>query len=136
MSHITLNYLHLCDEANFSQEGKLNMLGIFDQINITTFPGGIAKAKLVCNMTLHNQEKEIVLTLQFLNAQTNQHILKPITINVIPNNNASNNTFGVMIDLVQIQFDKAGEYLIQIHHQEKLVGQTILKVQQHTPAAG
>ena len=30
MSDFKLNFIHLCDEATFSQEGKLSLIGIFD----------------------------------------------------------------------------------------------------------
>lgn len=42
-----LNYLFLCDHAFQSEGGKLNLIGIFKNINIRKFPGGVPKFSLV-----------------------------------------------------------------------------------------
>ena len=46
----------LADSANISQEGKLNITGIFDRINAQEFPAAHMAAKLVLNVEVHPGE--------------------------------------------------------------------------------
>lgn len=124
MANVKVNYLHLCDEANFSQEGKLNMLGIFDQINIETFPGGILKAKLILNATVSDwHEESLELQLTFTHAISNEGIIEPVKMNISKDSkNKNNQTFGVIIDLTQVSFKEPGTYHINIKTQSTMIG--------------
>ncbi|GAF86131.1 unnamed protein product, partial [marine sediment metagenome] len=47
-----LKYVHLCDHAFQSEGGKLNFIGIFKNINIRKFPGGLPKFSLVAGLEI------------------------------------------------------------------------------------
>jgi len=38
MVNVKLNFLHICEKAFLSQDGKLNIIGIFNRIGATSFP--------------------------------------------------------------------------------------------------
>lgn len=38
MADVKLNFVHVCDKAFLSQDGKLNLIGIFNKINANNFP--------------------------------------------------------------------------------------------------
>lgn len=128
MSKITLNYLHLCDEANFSQEGKLNMLGVFDQINLTELPGGIFKATLIANITIENTKEQQDIFVNFTHEESKEQILPPVTMHISPQQSPHNNTLGFMLNLVQVTFKKEGRHLITLTHNNQTIGQLTIKV--------
>ncbi|HUO51148.1 MAG TPA: hypothetical protein VMT93_01400 [Gemmatimonadaceae bacterium] len=45
-----LSFALLCDAANLSQEGKLNILGVFDALQVTQFPSVHPRANLVVRL--------------------------------------------------------------------------------------
>lgn len=46
----------IADYANLSQEGKLNILGIFDRVHVRAFPGGLPQAFLVVRLVAALEE--------------------------------------------------------------------------------
>src|SRR5437588_4076279 len=47
----------LADYANISQEGKLNILGIFNTVFVQSFPGGLPQCFLVIRLVAEVEEK-------------------------------------------------------------------------------
>ena len=51
-----LKAAHLADAANISQEGKLNIHGIFSRIGLSSFPGTYSKFTVVVILEAHPSE--------------------------------------------------------------------------------
>src|SRR5205809_6129421 len=51
-----IRYAVLADSVNISQEGKVNISGIFDQVNALNFPAGHAGSSLVVALEAHQSE--------------------------------------------------------------------------------
>ena len=114
----------LCDYATISQEGKLSINGIFDELRVRAFPGGIARAFLVTTVkgapnTPYN------LTLKVESAVVLESPLKPLEINIQTSPNSKSN---VLVELVNIAFVEPGNYQFTIYNQNEKVGSTNLKV--------
>lgn len=128
MNDFKLNYMHLCDEVSFSQEGKLSIIGIFDVINVTNIPGSLIKAYLVCNFTvLNNNLKEAVISIVVNNKKTKEEVVKipelkvsiPEQDKIIPNRPR---VLGVSLQLVNIPFKEIGEYNVSVVVNNENVG--------------
>ncbi len=47
MANVKLNFLHVCENAFVSQDGKLSVVGIFNQIKAANFPAAHPKLSIV-----------------------------------------------------------------------------------------
>lgn len=112
----------LCDYALISREGKLSINGIFDEMRIQTFPGGIARAFFVAVLRGDN-DKAYKLK---INTELGKKVINTLNIDTHTSTNGKNN---IILELVNLGFEKAGEYKFVIYHEDKEVGSTILKVQ-------
>lgn len=136
MSNFKLNFIHLCDEVTFSQEGKLSIIGIFDVINVINIPGSLIRGYLVCNFTVLNKElKEAVINIVIDNKKTQEEVVRipelKVTIpeqdKLIPNRPR---VLGVSLQLVNIPFKEIGEYNISVVINEEKVADYIFYVNQ------
>lgn len=136
MNNFKLNYIHLCDDVSFSQEGKLTITGIFDVINVINIPGSLIKAYLVCNFTvLNNDLKEAAISIAVNSKKTQEEVVKipelkvliPEKDKLIPNRPR---VLGVSLQLVNIPFKGTGEYNISVVINEEKVADYIFYVNQ------
>lgn len=136
MSNFKLNYIHLCDEVSFSQEGKLSIIGIFDVINVINTPGSLIKGYLVCNFTVLNKDlKEAAISIFINNKKTEEEVVRipelkvsiPEQDKLIPNRPR---VLGVSLQLVNIPFKETGEYNISVVVNEEKVADYIFYVDQ------
>jgi len=51
MADIKLNFLHVCENAFVSQDGKLSIIGIFNQIKADNFPAAHPKLSIVSSVS-------------------------------------------------------------------------------------
>ena len=51
MKQLKTEIIALCDYASISQEGKLSINGIFDELRVQQFPGGLARAFFVATIS-------------------------------------------------------------------------------------
>lgn len=68
-----INFVHLCDSAFFSQEGKLNIIGMFKTINTGKFPTIHPKMAIVLDVNISTSTK---LKIQILKKETGETIAK------------------------------------------------------------
>jgi len=111
----------LCDYALISREGKLSINGIFDELRVGKFPGGIARAFFVA--TLRGRPDE-AYTLR-INTESGKKALNSLNLDVRTSLNGKNN---IILELVNLGFEKEGEYKFVIYHGNDEVGSTQLKV--------
>jgi hypothetical protein len=111
----------LCDYALISREGKLSINGIFDELRVQQFPGGIARAFFVA--TLRGKE-DTAYTLT-IKTESGKKVINTLNLDVRTSLNGKNN---IILELVNLGFEKAGEYSFTIYNGNDVVGSTQLKV--------
>ena len=124
MKQLKTEIIALCDYASVSREGKLSINGIFDELRIQKFPGGIARAFLVATI-LGEPNKQYTLNLKVESKNGGKSPLKDLVLNALTSVNGKNN---LMIELVNLGFEKEGDYLFKIYNGNEEVGSTLLKV--------
>ncbi len=111
----------LCDYATISREGKLSIMGIFDELRVQQFPGGIARAFFVATL---KGEPDTTYSLN-IKTELGKKILSSVTIENRTSLSGKNN---IIIELLNLGFEKEGEYHFTIYQGDKEVGSTNLKV--------
>jgi hypothetical protein len=111
----------LCDYALISREGKLSISGIFDELRVQKFPGGIARAFFVATLR-GNADTSYKLK---ISTENGKKVVNSLDIEVHTSLNGKNN---IILELVNLGFEKEGEYKFVIYHGEDEVGSTQLKV--------
>lgn len=132
MKNFKLNFIHLCDDAIFSQEGKLSLIGIFEVINVVALPGSLLKAFLVLNLSVLDKNlKKIDLDILIKKQDTEKEIIKLPTLS--PSFEQLNNVdtkLGLTLQLTNITFPETGKYIIEIQVNKESVGSLDFEVKQ------
>lgn len=113
----------LCDHALISNNGKLNIIGIFEQMHVKKFPGGVARAYLVASMKTEPNEKH-----QYearLLDEKGENIMKPTTLEAVSGSNGKHN---LVIELLNLIFPKSGLYKFALFTNNVKVASTSLLV--------
>jgi hypothetical protein len=111
----------LCDYALISREGKLSINGIFDELRVQQFPGGIARAFFVATL---RGKADTAYTLK-ISTETGKKVLNTLNLDIRTSLNGKNN---IILELVNLGFEKEGEYKFAIYNGSEEVGSTQLKV--------
>jgi hypothetical protein len=111
----------LCDYALISREGKLSINGIFDELRVQKFPGGIARAFFVATL---RGKADTSYKLK-INTENESKVINSLNLEVHTSVNGKNN---IILELVNLGFEKEGEYKFVIYHGDDEVGSTQLKV--------
>jgi hypothetical protein len=128
MSDFKLNFIHLCDEATFSQEGKLSLIGIFDVVNVVNIPGNLLKAVLVCNFSILNPSVKNVKVDIFIEKEGEKEpIFKIPTLNAkfppgLKEGMEQENKIGFTVQLGNLRFNSEGIYQINFIANDNMVG--------------
>jgi hypothetical protein len=125
MKQLKTEIIALCDYASVSREGKLSINGIFDELRIQKFPGGMARAFLVATVN-GEPDTKYDLTLKVESKNGGKSPLKDLTLNAMTSPNGKNN---LVIELINLGFEKAGDYYFKIYNGNHEAGSTLLKVQ-------
>jgi hypothetical protein len=124
MKQLKTEIICLCDYASVSREGKLSINGIFDELRVAKFPGGIARAFLVATINgAPNAQHSLNLKVESKNGGKSP--LKDLNLNAMTSPNGKSN---LIIELVNLGFEKEGDYYFKIFSDGKEVGSTLLKV--------
>jgi hypothetical protein len=124
MKSLKTEIIALCDYASVSREGKLSMNGIFDELRVQKFPGGMARAFLVATVSgAANTQYQVTLKIESENGGKSP--LKDLVLNATTSQNGKSN---LMVELVNLGFERNGDYYFKIYCEGKEVGSTLLKV--------
>jgi len=125
MKNVKLNFAHICDYASFSEGGKLNIFGIFKNINTAGFPIVHSQMFIVVNITagIAGEYKEVI---KFVREEDKTEIIKPLEFNM--RTNKSNSEIGVLGQISNIKFDKEGKYKFKIYINNNLIQEIPLMV--------
>ena len=129
MKDFKLNFIHLCDEALFSQDGKLSLIGIFEIINVINLPSSLSRASLVFNMNVLNKNlNKVDLDITIRNSDSGEETFKLPTLtpsftrNPKGDSNDGEVKLGIALKLENILFKKTGKYAIDLKANSMAVG--------------
>jgi hypothetical protein len=107
--HVTLAVL--ADYANVTADGKLNILGIFDRMNVTNLPAVHPQMNLVLRLEAHSAERDrshpVEIRLHDPDGQTVFEVKGEIVPQGEPGHNISTNQ---ILTLNNLQLAKTGDY--------------------------
>lgn len=107
--HVTLAIL--ADYANVTADGKLNILGIFDRMNVTNLPAVHPQMNLVLRLEAHSAERDrshpVEIRLHDPDGQTVFEVKGEIVPQGEPGHNISTNQ---ILTLNNLQLGKTGDY--------------------------
>jgi len=124
MKQLKTEIIALCDYASVSREGKLSVNGIFDELRIQKFPGGMARAFLVATVN-GEPNTQYSLDLKVESENNGKSPLKDLTLNALTSANGKNN---LIVELINLGFEKEGDYEFKIYNKKEEVGSTLLRV--------
>jgi hypothetical protein len=105
-------YTFICEAANVSQSGNLNVLGIFQNFNATNFPVTIPRMVYVASIEFHRSEVgKHHFKVNFIDEDGKPLIPQLDGEIIIPENNLFAN---LMLGIENIPFSKAGIYAIDL----------------------
>lgn len=140
MNDFRLNFIHLCDEATFSQEGKLSLIGIFDVVNLVNIPGNLLKAVLVCNFSILNPPiKDVKVNIVITKKGEKEPVFSIPTLTAkLPANKQMKNSdeagkIGLTIQLGNLTFNSEGTYILNVNVNENLLGTYKFDVKRMSP---
>ena len=123
MASPKLNFIHVCDSAFISQQGNLNIIGIFENILVAKFPAIHPRITIVFNVAGNNGTHEFLLQIK---DEKNHGIGPEIKGNFQLDGNKQ--TFGFIGTIGNIKFEHEGIYYVDITVDGKDLGGTGFKV--------
>ena len=128
-----LLYVLLADHAFLSIDKKLNIIGIFENINALRFP--VTHPKFVVVGSIEPSKKEFKMSVVIASGEG-----RPIMDNV-PEQNislpaAADRNFNFIVEIINSTFPKAGDYEVQILVDGGRIGEVPLKVIEATKPTG
>ena len=108
MENIKLNYLHLCDAASVDALGKINILGIFTKLFLTTVPSKFLKK----------------IEIKIFDPKKNEIEIKPaivLTISIPDTNRGKEGDINIILDLGNIEFKVFGKHNLSVYVNGKVI---------------
>jgi len=110
----SLNFIILCDKASLSRDGKIDILGVFDNINAPSFPVRHKEMFVLVEALLDKGEHEEVLKIDCNGRE------KEIVGSRVKKEEKGKHLF--MHQITEMVFPEPGDYLIKIYINDILVG--------------
>ena len=106
----------LADAANASQEGKLNLLGIFNAIYARAFPSVHLSAQLVLSFEASNAEagRSKKIEIEFRDADGNKRLSSAATFVVPKGHIGYPIKWNHLVQLPPLRFEKPGDYVFHV----------------------
>src|SRR3989338_4809853 len=124
---IVINFFHICDYASFAERGKLNILGIFENINPKTIPYTHPQMYVVCSIFLKKSGnfKETIKIIDENNTEISK-LEFPVEIKIPDDKKKA--TLGVFTQFNNVKFEKFGNYKVQVLLGSDIVAEQDLRV--------
>lgn len=115
---IEVNFAHLCDTAFFSKEEKLNIIGIFKNINTGVLPFAYPKMTFVVSLLTDEMQS---FKAQILKKDTNEVISK-VEANPRETKKLEKVTeINFLNDFINTKFEEEGEYFLEVWFGKKIL---------------
>jgi len=117
-----LNFLFLCDDAFKGENGKISIIGIFQQVNLREIPGMLLKSVLVGNFSYFDKTtKELELKVNLLDPENKPANLKIPPVKLpLPNEGGD---IGFFLELGNLEFSKTGNYKFEVEMNGEALGE-------------
>jgi len=106
-----LQYAHLCNYTSIDNNGNVNLMGIFSQINSTKYPTALGRLVLAVALKSRLQnDKEFEFSVMI--KSPNGEVKKPLVTRL--RNDGKRNTINVFAEINNFVFNEPGNYEIGI----------------------
>lgn len=127
MEDIKQNFLHVCDYVSFS-EGKLNILGVFKNINTNTVPVVHPQMFIVANVKI-NKSGKYKQSIKMVNEGGETEIFRQdFDLNIEIPKGKKQAEVGTVAQLTGISFANYGKYKVQVIVDEKLIDESEIEI--------
>jgi hypothetical protein len=124
-------YSFVCEAANISSSGNLNAFGIFQSINIRSFPFGIPRMFYVAGIQFHRSETgRHGFSVNFID-DDGRSIVPPLEREVVMYENKYFANF--LVELENTQFHKPGTYQVNLMINNQPIAANTIRVFQIPP---
>ena len=122
-----LSYALVADHAFLSIDKKVNIIGVFETINAANFP--LVHPKFVVVGSIEPSKQVFKMAINIADATTGKKVIENNTESEIklPAEQATNN-FNFIIEILNIAFQAAGNYKVEIVVDGQKLGEIPLKV--------
>lgn len=115
-----------CEYAQIDQNNKLNLISIFDELEVNTFPGGLSNAFfVVVQISGGSPKKKINITIKVKSVGGGKCNLAPLQKTVKFGENGK--TY-IIVQLADVSFNKPDEYIFITYHKKVPIGKMSLIV--------
>lgn len=130
-----VSFALFADAANLSQEGKLNILGVFDAVQVASLPALHPRAHLVVRLKGVPAQAGAShrVTLNWLNPAGNELWSSDGQLDITPNSGPSGEVDIPIIASVDLPLDVPGVYRMRISVDTELRGEVPLHVRSNLP---
>lgn len=106
----------LADYANVSKEGKLNILGVFSEINPPSLPFKLPQMYLVLSVEIAPTEKlsELPTKILLWDEDGDERLSLEQTLQLPPLEGARERAINQVVGLAGVRFDRPGDYAFHI----------------------
>lgn len=129
MQQYKIEYLLLADAASVDSFGKLNVLGIFQNIFLSKVPGAILKFVFICSVSTTNLSNPFKISIKIKDKDNRPVDTKsPLNFDFKPQEGNKDNRVNLIIELINLQFNSFGKYEIEVFIDDKKLGSSFLEV--------
>ncbi|MEK7082539.1 MAG: hypothetical protein AAB972_00065 [Patescibacteria group bacterium] len=115
MENIKINFLHICENAFFAEDKKLNIIGIFDHINAKGFPAMHSRFSIALSVTGIIHDKKIIIEIM---SPDGIPIISLTLKNVKLGNEPKTN---LVLNFIGVKFPQSGNYKIIFKVDDKII---------------
>lgn len=129
MEQYKVDYLLLADAASVDSFGKLNALGIFQNIFLAKVPGSILKFVLICSIALENPNISLDVEIKIKDSEGGYIEVNPrLSFSFKPQEGNKDKRINLMIDIINLKFQMFGQYEIEVFADNKKIYSMPLEV--------
>lgn len=129
MKKFRKNFLFLCDEAFMSENGKVNIIGIFERIYSPSLPAVHLKSVLVANFDINDKEiSELEVQIDIVDKDKKAVGISIPKLKIPVTIKEGSRKAGILIQLGNLKFDNYGEYKIVITTNGEEIGEYLFEV--------
>ena len=115
MENIKINFLHICENAFFAEDKKLNIIGIFDSIYAKGFPAIHSRFSIALNVTGKIYDKKIIIEIMSPEGiLITSWPLKNVKLGNEPKTN-------LVLNFIGVRFPKPGNYKIILKIDDEII---------------
>lgn len=123
MAKLHLEILALANYADFSKDGKLSIVGIFDQLYSPKLPTSLLKGFIAFTVAGAEVDKDISLNVEILDPKNKSVASNPVNLRT-----GSNGKANFTIELVGMPLPSNGIYTIVVNYGKNELGSTSFEV--------